>query len=276
MTVKKPRKIVVDLSDVFSGGIAYVMLSRIQNIEQLILVGGSHLDKVYPSEKALDELTNMLEKQFKPCNGKSLLPNELKIFGCNIRSLPAHQKDIILEPCISEADVILLQQTCLSKNDMENEFVINGFENHFVTIANGKGVVTHFSTGFRHVADVSEDQYQMTLIRSQGLDIVNVYRSSNSSCDAKKKFVQHLLYLLDFNKKVLITGDFNEDYPDSIISKELEDLGFIQHVILPTHIRGNLIDQVWTANVEHEKLILEHFPVYFTDHDAFFIKIDLS
>ena len=263
-----------DLSEVFSGGIGYVMLSRIQNIEQLILIGGSHLDKVYPSEKALEALTTMLKKTSG--SAKPSIVNEVKILGCNIRSLPAHHQDFLLEPMITDADVILLQQTCLTKNDSERQFVIDGLANHFNSIANGKGLVTHFKENFRYVADISELEYQMTLIRSKSVDIVNIYRSSSFSREGKQKFVQHLIFLLDPSKKVLVFGDFNEDYPDKTISQELKEFGFEQHVKQPTHIRGHLIDQVWTLNIDTEKVILEHFPVYFTDHDMFFIRIDLT
>ena len=276
MTVKKPRKIVVDLSDVFSGGIAYVMLSRIQNIEQLLLIGGSHLEKVYPSENALKELTALHEKDSKQEESSISTQHEVSILGCNIRSLPAHHKDFILEALLPSEDIILLQQTCLTNKNEEGQFVINGRAYHFNSISNGKGLVTHYNNEFRHVADICEPQYQMTLIRSQSLDIINVYRSSNSSREAKQKFVRHIFHLLDLTKKVLMAGDFNEEFPDTIISRELEELGFVQNVRHPTHMGGHLIDHVWTLNIIQEKLVLDHFPVYFTDHDIFMMRIDLS
>ena len=58
-TVVKPLKIVVDLRTVFGAAMAYVMLSRVQCIEQLFILGSLPENKIYSCGQALKELERM-------------------------------------------------------------------------------------------------------------------------------------------------------------------------------------------------------------------------
>ena len=69
-TIAKPLKLVVDLSRVFEPAQAYVMLSRVQELEQLLIINSVNRDKIYPSFQALDELQRMNMKALNRFNGK--------------------------------------------------------------------------------------------------------------------------------------------------------------------------------------------------------------
>ena len=55
-TVQKPHQIVVDLRTVFTAAMAYVILSRVQEIAQLFILGSVPVKKIYADPDALNEL----------------------------------------------------------------------------------------------------------------------------------------------------------------------------------------------------------------------------
>ena len=58
-TVKKPNFLVADLRKVREAAQAYVVLSRVQSLDQLFLIGDACVDKIYPSLAAMEELKRM-------------------------------------------------------------------------------------------------------------------------------------------------------------------------------------------------------------------------
>ena len=55
-TVQKPMKLVVDLTGRKSAVVGYVALSKVQELDQLIITGSFSRDRLYPSIEALEEL----------------------------------------------------------------------------------------------------------------------------------------------------------------------------------------------------------------------------
>ena len=58
-TVSKPQKLAVNLRSVFEAAQAYVMLSRVQCLDQLYILEYLPTEKLYPSIKALEEVDKM-------------------------------------------------------------------------------------------------------------------------------------------------------------------------------------------------------------------------
>ena len=58
-TVKKPRSVIVDLKSVFQPAMAYVMLSRVESINQLFILEECDSSKIYGSMQAIKELERM-------------------------------------------------------------------------------------------------------------------------------------------------------------------------------------------------------------------------
>ena len=87
-TIAKPRKLVVDLTKVFEAAQAYVMLSRVQELDQLFILDSVPSEKIYPSTQALEELKRMNDIAL---NRKTVMEAyEEKIISINIRSLRSH------------------------------------------------------------------------------------------------------------------------------------------------------------------------------------------
>ena len=70
-TVHKPNKIVVDLRTVFTAAMAYVILSRVQEIAQLFILGSVPRKKIYADPDALIEFE---------CLNKILLNNNPSVW----------------------------------------------------------------------------------------------------------------------------------------------------------------------------------------------------
>ena len=228
-TIKKPNKLVVDLITVREAAKAYVMLSRVQALSQLIILEDVSPIKMFASEIALKELDRMKNLSIKNH------PSKTKIVSCNIRSISKNVDDLMSSPKVKLTEVICLQETWLNVG-MTEDFEMDGFTNHFNSTGRGKGIATFYKPCYNHVMDVSCEKYQMTKISSDSTDIINIYRSADASTEEFKK---HLKQMWDSSKDTYLVGDFNLCYKSDRnhpILKELSNFGFEQMIKFPTHI----------------------------------------
>ena len=120
--------------------------------------------------------------------------------------------------------------------------------------------------------------YQMTLVGSQELNIINVYRSFSS--DGALHFIEDFVSLFDDQKETVLAGDFNICYLEETnhpILRTLEALNFRQQVKMPTHVQGRLIDHIYFFSPRLDRapdLEVLQFGQYFTDHDL--LVVDTS
>ena len=269
-TIKKPNCLVVDLRTVMQAAQAYVMLSRVQSISQLIILVAVSSKKLYASPIAMQELDRMRRL--------ALNNNHLRksIVSCNIRSLSSHFEDLITTPELTDADVICLQETWLNPSDTDG-FEIEGFVKHLNSVGCGKGIATYCKVHFTSCVDVKCDKYQMTKISSDSRDIINIYRSGGAPSE---NFKNDLRDLFDPKKETFLVGDFNLCFNTDEIHPVLKDivtLGFEQKVEFPTHIEGRLIDHVYffSPTTEERHMKVKQQSPYFTDHDILYV-IDVS
>ena len=273
-TVKKTNNLVIDLRTVREAAQAYVMLSRVQSLGQLIILDSDPAEKIYSSVIALEELDRLKSKSL---NGKRSCKRY--ILSCNVRSLKAHYHDILSSPHICNADVICLQETWLSENfDFENQLEIPGFTSHFCSAGRGKGIVTYCRENYRKVSEIKKENHQLLAIASSDLDIINIYRSSSSICSTD--FLDDLTSVFDNKKETFVVGDFNicfkaeSNHP---MIEKLKSLKFQQRVQLPTHVLGRYIDHVYhfLPNYDENETIIDvlQFGQFFTDHDILLVEI---
>ena len=60
-TIERQSKCVIDLMSVFEGAQAYIMLSRVKELEQIFILGELPENKIYPIPKALDKINRLEE-----------------------------------------------------------------------------------------------------------------------------------------------------------------------------------------------------------------------
>ena len=112
-TVKSPRKVIVDIRSVFQPAMAYVMLSRVESIEQLYILEKFDESKIYGNHQAIMELEKMnkISVNVKPSlwNNLKVLSTRISVLNCgSIRpQLPHIRSDKVL----TISDVICLTET---------------------------------------------------------------------------------------------------------------------------------------------------------------------
>ena len=266
-TIKKPAMLVIDLRTVREAAQAYVMLSRVQALSQLVILEDVCPKKIYASEIALQELDRM----------KSLsMNNQLtrtKLVSCNIRSISKNFDSLMSSAAIKHTEVICLQETWLHV-DMTENFQVDGFSSNFNSIGRGKGIATFYRPCYTHIIDICCENYQITKISSDSNDIINIYRSEGAQ---SVDFMKDLTNLLDLNKATYLVGDFNLCYKSEKnhpILKQLRFLGFEQMVKLSTHIAGRMIDHVhfYSSSVKSPMIKVQQQSPYFSDHDLLLVS----
>ena len=279
-TIPMPTKVVLDLNSVFEDAQAYVMLSRVQQLEQVFILGLLDESKIRTSRIALTELQRMksVAVNTNPSPWVKRDNNVVKIATLNCAGLSSHYSDIESDEHLRKADVIHLIETSIEK-EKESNFSLSGFNSHCISIGNGKGLVTFFkSEVMKHEQDVKEKNMQVTKFTSPELDIISVYRSSNGH---SVELLHHLLKMIIKDKPTLITGDFNICYSlneSNRMSQGLRKNGFSQLVREATHIRGGLIDHAYWRDTNRvwDEPIIERYTPYYSDHDGVCTTLKMS
>ena len=263
LTVKKPNHLVIDLRKVREPAQAYVILSRVQSLCQLFIMVSVCENKMMASAKAMEELERMERVSLRQKLTRR------SILSCNIRSIKKNFENFATASAVKNAQVMCLQETWIDPLAPQTNLLESKCWNqHNNSIGKGKGITTLYKQIYVWVRDVTEMEYQITKIKSDSMDVINVYRSAGADDEC---FLEDLCSLVSSGKQTLILGDFNICYqtqPTNQVFQALESKGFKQLVKHPTHIEGRLIDLVFIFSmdpgVNYEALQQAQ---YFTDHD---------
>ena len=279
-TVVKPNKIAVDLRSVFRPAMAYVMLSRVQELGQLSIIGSLPVSKIYADPNALEELNrlNKISMNKNPSKWESNKSHGLNILSLNCQSLRSKIRHIRDDPVLKMSDVICLSETWLTPADGCVDLHIDGYKLWSNSVGHGKGLATYFKADkFHHQADVKDVLFQLTKVSSETMDIISIYKSAGGDV---RTFHNHLLKLIDETKITIICGDFNICFKsdrNNYLIKLLEEYGFTQLVHKATHLKGGLIDHAYIRNRSATmKIDVSLYSPYYCakDHDA--VQIALS
>ena len=128
-TVVKPKKLAVDLKTVFAAAQAYVMLSRVQSIEQLFILKSLPKDKFYADNKALEELRrlNSISLNNNPPLWEQNDENIIKVFSLNCQSLIGKITHIQEDKMVTKGHIICLSETWLLSNENSKNIEIDGY-----------------------------------------------------------------------------------------------------------------------------------------------------
>ena len=263
----------MDIDSVFEAGQAYVILSRVQCIDQIFITNKFDDKKIKVSKFALDELKRLdnisFNKKPSPWNKKD--QNALKIATLNCAGLLPHFRDIKKDSKLLQADIIHLIETSLPKEADTSDIYLEGFYGTFINMGRGKGIATFMREDIQieHEGDIVKDTLQITKFNIKGMKTMVVYRSSNHSIRDTWKELESIL---EDDQTLLITGDFNictqKDKSNEISSNPAKN-GFQLMIQDATHIMGGHIDHVyWRDTSDDWQLTVERFSPYWTDHDA--------
>ena len=263
-----------DLRTVFQAAQTYTILSRVENIEQVFILGSLPKEKFYADILALEELKRLEKVSVNkdPPIWEKEHTWSLKICSFNIRSLKEHITDLRSDPIVKLSDIICLSETWLKNEDIIEELKLNSYQLHLNSAGHGKGLAIYFQAEkFKHSTDIKQPNFQVTKMTSPSLDVISVYRSSGGS---QSEMLDTIKTLLSPEKSTMICGDFNiclQEKKNKGFLEAFEQLGFEEMVKQATHFKGGHIDHVYFFS-PHKQHCLEamlYSPYYPTkDHDA--------
>ena len=278
-TVVKPNKLAIDLRSVFKPAMGYVMLSRVQEINQLFIIGGVPANKLHADNQAIEELERLdkISLNKNPSRWEENVSAGINILALNCQSLRSKMEHIRHDPVVKQSDVICLNETWLNSDDTSAEIHAENYEVVLNSAGFGKGLATFIKDKqFHHSANVKDENYQITMISSDVADIISVYRSKEGNT---RMLLKDLSKVLDPEKVTVICGDvnicFKMDRQNTLV-RSLEEQGFTQYVTEATHLRGGLIDHAYIRRGVHDiDINVSIYSPYYCarDHDAILISL---
>ena len=269
-TIPQPLKVALDLASIFDDAQGYVVLSRVEDLQQVYILDCIKEDKLRPSAKALAELAKMNKRSINqnPIPWKQKTENTLKIASLNCMNMRNNFEDIVCDKTIMESTLIAFSETWLNE---EENLPIVGYKSHFTSVGPGKGLAVYFKEEiFQPVIDIRMDKMQLSKLRSANLEVIAVYRSERGNPSV---LLNHIIDMISPGVNTVICGDFNICYlsqRNNKITKYLEQNGFTQLMKESTHIKGRLLDHFYfraSENDRPETSVFRYSP-YYSDHDA--------
>ena len=102
---------------------------------------------------------------------------KVRVAALNIARLRPHMEDLRIDPTLIKADIIHLCETWVSpEQEGAGVFELEGYTTNFVSVGNGRGIVTYSRGNFQHQQDVKEDNFQMTKFSETTMDSIHIYR----------------------------------------------------------------------------------------------------
>ena len=204
-TIPKPSKVAFDIDSIFEEAQGYVMLSRVQELMQVYILNKFDPKKLYPSQKALRELERMnkISLNENPDPWRKKTENTLKIAALNCAGLKPHFEDIKTDDRLLNADLIHLIETSLTKEDDEEELILDGYKQSFMKMGQGKGISTYYDLDkLSQIAEVRMEKFQITKFKHHSMDIINIYRSQTGN---SIELLEQLKNLFEEERITLIT-----------------------------------------------------------------------
>ena len=270
-TVRKPQKVVADVRSVFDAAQAYVMFSRVQELDQLYILEELPEDKIYASITAQKEIERLIDVSLNR-NPSAWDSDELRLrlSFLNCRSMKNKFEQVKADESLMKSDIIVLTETWLEPKQLEEEYQLESYTVNLNSKGRGKGIASYFNNKFTHAKNIVTENYTMSKISSKDIDVLGVYKSKEGDC---KAMLRHIEELIDKSKATVIGGDFNVcalKHPNNMITKRLQELNFNQVVKQATHVEGGQLDHLYIKKGKGTGMswVIEVSPKYYSDHDC--------
>ena len=173
----------MDISSCFQPAQSYVMLSRVQCLEQVYILNKLDPSRMNINQGAFRELKRLESVSFNRNPTPWYSNDAFHIASFNCAGLLSHIPNIRMDQKLLNADLIHIQETSLCTDEQGQACCqIPGYHAHFGSVGNGKGVATYTrkSMGYRIT---KESNFQISTL-SGDIDFINVYRSSGANVTA--------------------------------------------------------------------------------------------
>jgi hypothetical protein len=267
--------------------IMYVALSRAKSLDGLYLIGQFKPPAPADSNSATLREMQRLRSDCQLVTKFSVLREShdaLQIISLNAQSIRAHHESIKADSVFKASDFIMLQETWATENenfDIEHKTevvrnLLRGVPRAFGTMIYARNEFTSsindqqqsfFGNNERHI--------EITKCRYNNIEMINIYRSHNSSIDQWKEVLNSIQIELN-SDNVIIMGDFNKQLSESSEIFNLLMRGFNLNLLssptLSTTNANTTIDGIFgkLKDYHYETYIYE---TYFSFHKAIVIKL---
>ena len=280
-TIERSKKTTVDLKSVFEGAQAYVMLSRMKELDQVYILDELPEDKIYPISKAQEEIKRLEEisSDMNPNDWeKKFGIDTIKITYLNCRSLVNRFENIKTDVSLRQSDILILGETWIQNTVKGDKYELDDFEVHLNSTGRGKGLAVFYKINVDKVKDHNEDNINITKLDLAKFDVIAVYRSDDGSWES---LTNKLLEVINPTKSTLVVGDMNIcniKRPNNQLKRLLEGMGFNEIVGEATHIGGGHLDHAYVLNLGSLKdgTVVQLVSKYYSDHDAVCIIVKLN
>lgn len=155
-TVTAPKPVVLNLNSVFQSNMAYVMLGRTENLDQLYLENFES-KKIYCDEQSKKETVRIMKESKKNFTSNDWFTSKkmLKVAAVNIRSLIKHFNDLKNDFTLLQSDIIIITETNYHLDPKFRPRELDGYEGFHVKRGKGKKL-----TGFYLYKDSSQSYDQ--------------------------------------------------------------------------------------------------------------------
>ena len=272
-SIPKPLKVAVDMGGTFTPSQAYVMLSRVEDIEQIVIMQDFKDTSVRIDPKALAELKEMNER----CINRNPEPwrdgkEGTRIAALNIMNLRNSHRYLVQDPTLKFADIVCLSETWM--NEGEEGFAMEGYEVAYNSVGAGKGVAAFYKAEvFRVKNDCRLERAQMSMFESPEVDVIVVYRSQGQNLEVIADKVD---VWRNPAKLTVVCGDMNvclKKEERNKLTVELESMGFAQLNEEATHIGGGHIDHMYVSREATSRATLQRYTPFYSDHDALCLTV---
>ena len=272
-SIPKPLKVAVDMGGTFTPSQAYVMLSRVEDIEQIVIMQDFKDTSVRIDPKALAELKEMNER----CINRNPEPwrdgkEGTRIAALNIMNLRNSHRYLVQDPTLKFADIVCLSETWM--NEGEEGFAMEGYDVAYNSVGAGKGVAAFYKAEvFKVKNDCRLERAQMSMFESPEVDVIVVYRSQGQNLE---EIADKVDVWRNPAKLTVVCGDMNVCLKKEARNKltvELESMGFAQLNEEATHIGGGHIDHMYVSREAIGRATLERYTPFYSDHDALCLTI---
>ena len=278
-------KIVVSFAGRFSGGQAYVALSRVKTLAGLNILDFD-AKKIQVNSEVNEEMNRLRKHCSIACElDESDIQSELIISHVNIRGIKKHMKDLKVETIVKKSDVLCLCETFLKPKDKVDTRLFDrddmvAFRVDRLVAENEQGhggifIASKISLQPILISRTITNNLEQVTIRitlqGQNISVTSVYRPPSSSTH---NFIKEMAPLTDELQQVyndsdfVIVGDFNEDLSSrkSSIEAFFDAQGFTQYTRKATRDSGSILDHSYVKTKKYT-VSSSVTNAYYTDHD---------
>ena len=264
-TVKSGSKLVVNWNNALPRGLAYVMLSRAERLEDVYISGNFNPEKIKCVQEALTE-TERLNEMSLTNQKDDATDNDytLRFAFINIRSLSKNFEHLERDELMLQNKFIFVTETWIeSYHDTDNKN-LKDYQCAFANKGRGKGVGVYFEKDGQ-IEKCEENLYQFIKFQINKITIFCIYLSKG--CDFKK--VVNSLKNYGFNNNTILIGDLNFDATkNNDLVRYLKSLNLVQMVKRATHLDGHILDHVYVPLKIETLTQIKNHHCYYSDHDG--------